>query len=135
MYHTLLTGIKDLLDNSPTLYASVQCGLGRPSAYPSASLWLNKAAPGSGKADPQEEATVMVQIQGYADDDTEQSYLDMLALVASTRQHLHLARLPGRGAQALVCGGCEAMRMEQGGPTVYLLTVQARVVPSTFSLT
>ena len=134
MYDQLLIGIKTILTNA-AISGSVQCGLGRPGGYPSASLWLNKATPGSGKADPQEEATVMVQIQGYADDDTEQSYLDMLSLVNSTRGLLHQARLPGRGAQALVCIGCEAMRMEQGGPTVYLLTVQARVVPSTFSLT
>ena len=134
MYDQLLIGIKTMLTDSK-LFGSVQCGLGRTTAYPAASLWLHKAAPVAGKTDPVEDAAVMIQVQGYADDDIEQSYLDMIALVASTRRVLHMARLPGRGAKALEVGDCEAMRMEHGGPTVYLMRVQARVTPSSFSLT
>lgn len=133
MYDTLLTGIKALIVNA-NLYSSVQCGLGRPTGYPSASLWLQKASAQTGTQEQLEDVSVMVQIQGYAEDDAEQSYMEMLALVAATRSVLHLARLPGRGSLPLSSGTCEAMRMEQGGPTVYLLNVQARVVPSTFSL-
>jgi hypothetical protein len=134
IYDDLLSGVRTLLDASG-YFASVQCGLGKPSAYPAASVWLQKAAAASGKQDPIEDCALLVQIQGYADEDSEQSYLDMMALVAATKQTLHLARLPGRGAQALIVPEVEAMRMEQGGPTVYILRVQARLAVNNFSIT
>jgi hypothetical protein len=134
MYDDLLTGIKGLLD-AANLFGSVQCGLGPVTSYPAASIWLQKSLAGSGKQDTLEEHTIMVQLQGYAGEDTEADYLSLMDLVASTRQVLHQGRLPGKGAQALTVPDIEAMRLETGGPTVYVLRVQARIMPSTFSLT
>lgn len=133
MYDDLLTAVKTLLTTA-NRFGSVAVGIGRPTAYPAASIWLHKGLPAGGHRDPVEELTIMVQIQGYADDDTEQSYLDMLALVAAAKQDLHQARIGSKGARSLQVQGLEAMRMEQGGPTVYLLTVTVKATASDFTL-
>jgi hypothetical protein len=134
MYDDLLTAVSGLL-TSTGRFGSVQCGLGKPSSYPAASVWLQKGASVSGKLDPLEDCFILVQIQGYADEDTEQSYLDMMALVSDAKRALHNTRMPGKGVQALSVTDFEAMRMEQGGPTVYVLRVQARISPTNFSTT
>jgi hypothetical protein len=134
MYDDLLTAVAAII-TAGGKFGSVKCGLERPSAYPSASVWLQKGSSVSGKLDPLEDCIIMVQIQGYADDDVEESYLEMVDLVSSTKRLLHNARLPGKGAQALSVPEFEAMRMEQGGPTIYVLRVQARISPTNFSTT
>jgi len=133
MYDDLLSAVKTLLTTADR-FGSVTVGLGRPTAYPAASIWLHKGLPSAGQRDPIEELTLLVQIQGYADDDTEQSYLDLLALAASTNQDLHRATIGTRGARRLQVQGLEAMRMEQGGPTIYLLTVTVKATASDFTL-
>ena len=134
MYDLLLSGLRDYLQGLG-LFGSVQCGLGRPTAYPAAMLWLQKSTDGEGRRDPVEHETVVLQIQGYADDDTEQSYLEMLGLIRQAKTALHEHRIGGAGQKTMQVAGVEAARMESGGPTIYLLTLTVAVTPSNFSLT
>lgn len=134
MYVPLILAVKALLA-ATGLFSSVQCGIAPPAGYPSASLWLQKSVAGTGKTDPTEDETLLIQIQSYPDADTEQSYLDLLALVAGAKAALHGARLPGRGAKTLQVPDLEAMQMATGGPTIYVLRVTVKTTPSTFATT
>jgi len=134
MYASLLTAIQGLLVTSAA-FGSVTCGVGVPGAYPAANLWLQKSTEVGGKSDTLEDAQVLIQIQSYPDDDKEQSYLDLLDLVATAKQTLNRARLPGHGAQQLSVADFEAMRLPDNGAMVYVLRVGVRVNPSSFTTT
>ena len=132
MYDLLLIAVRDILVQAG-IFASVQCGVGAPMSYPAASLWLHKSVDKDGKRDAVEAETIIVQVQGYADEDTEQSYLALMAIVHQAKAALHHAKLPGLGSRGMVVESIAPGMMEHNGPTVYLLMVSVLVTPSTFT--
>ena len=135
MYADLLSAIKQLLLDT-SAFKSVVCGVGAPDGgYPAANLWLQKGTEVGGKNDTLEDEQILVQVQYYPDDDKEQSYLDLVDLLATAKKAINRARLPGHGAQQVSVPDFEAMRLPDNGAMVYVLKVGVRVNPSSFTTT
>ena len=135
MYADLLTAVQAMLV-ATGVFPSVICGVGAPkSGYPAVNLWLQESVDAGGKTDPLEDEQLLVQVQSYSGEEKEESYLELMGLVATAKRALNGARLPGHGAQQLKVPKFEVMRLPDNGPMVYVLRVGVRVSPSSFTTT